>query len=352
MAGNVNLGIMQAQKSVPFEITKPKGFGYLDTEVRSPFFQSGAWIAALRGRVYVMVACAFLGTCIQPIVCNVGAQGSHLLNSHLFPCLECLPAVSNRVSRKPTTTSTPVVTDFEIRPMIAVQQPAESVKIIVGVTDTNVSHIAIDTDHSDFQFFVSGTVLLRDDGADPDAQANDGLFTANLDSDPNYQFPIGREYDHEIIRALLMTVHYKDLSEDVIIEDVAFTVGMIKSRQNSPIIDLSGNAVCSDRVVNLIRPDLTINQYPNKSASQTRTCREFYKLFSDRFDWITFVNVFSSRGAPAGRYSGVRNSVQGIGRLVYDESLEYGSHGALRGLIFSRASQNSFLLDVYNLEVE
>lgn len=87
---------------------------------------------------------------------------------------------------------------------------------------------------------------------------------------------------------------------------------------------LSTNAQETDYLVNF---KATKSQLMSFSASYW--ANQFYSVCEDSFDFIQFVHIAGKRG---NRYhSIVKNSVQGIGLNIYDNSATFGSSGRLKG---------------------
>lgn len=76
--------------------------------------------------------------------------------------------------------------------------------------------------------------------------------------------------------------------------------------------------------------DQQVNALPRKIIAQ-----EFYSTHPDDYDFIViYANFdFSMPTGAVAFYQGVRNDVQGIGKLIFDNSASYGSDGQLQGTI-------------------
>ena len=90
------------------------------------------------------------------------------------------------------------------------------------------------------------------------------------------------------------------------------------------IRNLGGNARATARILNLYRPGLDINQV-------TAAARELYGYYHDDYDFQQI--VFVEPSYPANRYHfAVRNDVDGIGEVKFNQAPLYGSAGRLQGI--------------------
>ncbi len=88
--------------------------------------------------------------------------------------------------------------------------------------------------------------------------------------------------------------------------------------------DLGGGARASDRIVNLYRPGIGINDVQTAA-------RQFYGYFHDDYDFLQI--LFTVPSYPANRYHfAVRNDVSGIGVSIINNAALYGSAGRLLGI--------------------
>lgn len=78
-------------------------------------------------------------------------------------------------------------------------------------------------------------------------------------------------------------------------------------------------------------PDGTINDFPRQEIA-----KEFYKNHADSYDFLViFSNFDFTMPEPAAKafYLEVKNDTQGIGKLLLDNSVSFGSQGKLQGII-------------------
>ncbi len=94
------------------------------------------------------------------------------------------------------------------------------------------------------------------------------------------------------------------------------------SRSNVAIVELSG-----DYSRDLANGQLNVEP-------RTQVSKEFYKHFSDRYDFIVvFSNFEFTTGDARAFYIGVKNDTKGLGRPLYDNTSYFGSQGSLQGYI-------------------
>jgi hypothetical protein len=102
-------------------------------------------------------------------------------------------------------------------------------------------------------------------------------------------------------------------------------IQVLDSRVPAVLIrDRGGNARATERILNLYRPGIGINDV--QTASQ-----QLYGYFHDDYDFLQV--VFSLPNYPGNRYHfAVRNDVRGIGASIINNSAMYGSAGKLQGI--------------------
>ncbi|MGZ5492321.1 MAG: hypothetical protein ACXW3E_01855 [Thermoanaerobaculia bacterium] len=90
------------------------------------------------------------------------------------------------------------------------------------------------------------------------------------------------------------------------------------------IRDRGGNARATERILNLYRPGIGVNDV--QTAAQ-----QFYGYFHDDYDFLQV--AFTIPNYPGNRYHfPVRNDVRGIGTSIFNNSAQYGSAGKLQGI--------------------
>lgn len=112
----------------------------------------------------------------------------------------------------------------------------------------------------------------------------------------------------------------------------AYTARLQSSRGNVAVIELSG-----DYSRNLSGQ---FNVEP-----RTEISKEFYRHYSDRYDFIVaFSNFEFSTGDAKAFYVGVKNDTRGLGMPLYDNGSYFGSRGVLQGFI-DMAALSRYTLD-------
>ncbi|MCS6804688.1 MAG: hypothetical protein RMM98_07970 [Acidobacteriota bacterium] len=247
---------------------------------------------------------------------------SRVENSHLAPCFDALSA-NYQVDQTANT-----LTSFEIRPFVFVSDQRSTSKILMGVGTSTVDHISLDASKI-VNWFDNTPVILRDDGMDPDERANDRLFTGNL----RLANPPTQASSVQVIRNLTFTLHLKNGRVQEVTEDVASSIGVINTLRNVPVTSVASNVFRTSNVVNIVRQNLLEGTYPLIGINFFTAAQTFYRNFPDQFDWLVFFHIYNGRGSPAGSYTQVSNSIQGIGQQIINRANEYGSRGRLRGII-------------------
>ncbi|MFT5522629.1 MAG: subtilisin-like proprotein convertase family protein, partial [Pirellulaceae bacterium] len=90
----------------------------------------------------------------------------------------------------------------------------------------------------------------------------------------------------------------------------------------------------SDSFVIMEVPSDGYTEWDNGTSSRSLATQRIYDLFTDDFDFIMFVNNASTHSASySGQYSSVQNEITGTGDSIFDLTSNYGSAGALQGVI-------------------
>ncbi len=232
---------------------------------------------------------------------------------------------------------------FEMRPFVVDLTAPEAVELLVGVEGEGAQFVSIDTKQIDG--FTPQILFLEDDGIPPDDIDGDGIFTGTLEPIDGEALPRGTPYVGHEVRVVELIVHGDGAVDETLVEDVAYSYGMIDGRLSDPIsqVEVMGNGINrSDRVLNLVRHDLLVGDYPSIWVDERAVTRLVIEILGDRFDWIVFFGAYNFRDFPVSDHTLVRNHVRGIGQLVFDESDVYGSQGVLRstlGLYRKRISE-------------
>jgi hypothetical protein len=92
------------------------------------------------------------------------------------------------------------------------------------------------------------------------------------------------------------------------------------------LLDLDANTRISSRVANFLLPESEITD-----LDISRITGLFYEYFPDDFDFINIISEAATRGDAY--FSNVKNSVQGLGLELFDDSHRFGSSGRLEGVI-------------------
>ncbi len=211
-------------------------------------------------------------------------------------------------------------TSFEFHPFVFAVDKPNDVELRVRTTRDNVDSIAFDT-RQIADIFLPKTLVLRDEG--------DGSFVGTL--------RVAKAPDPGTTQLLLRTANFQLRLENgetvTIAEDVGASVGLLDQRRDVAVDALAPDVYASRNVVHIRRDDLLSGGYPTHEIDRVETARVFYEFFPDVFDWLVFFHVGNTRSRPSASAAGVRNSVEGIGRRLFDRSADFGSDGVLRGTI-------------------
>jgi len=92
------------------------------------------------------------------------------------------------------------------------------------------------------------------------------------------------------------------------------------------LLDLDANTRISSRVANFLLSESEITD-----LDISRITGLFYEYFPDDFDFINIISEAATQGDAY--FSNVKNSVQGLGLELFDDSHRFGSSGRLEGVI-------------------
>ena len=164
-------------------------------------------------------------------------------------------------------------------------------------------------------------VELHDDGADGDALARDGVYSAVLPA----QAITSTLQETDVFRpfvGFLKLFQGDTLSAQVNVFAEVLTSGIPRLG----ITPLAEDAQFNDYLVNVYDPDF----FESASFDYERIARRFYQLFPDDYDFLNI--VFTPSHFQNRFHFAVQNDVFGIGLSRFDNASRYGSGGRLLGI--------------------
>ncbi len=266
------------------------------------------------------------------------STGFRSLESHHFPCRSCLAQAATHSAtgwqRRGHPRPSELVyslTHFEMIPFVLDREAREPIRLIVGVEGPEATHLSLDT--AQLPFIEDEVVFLEDDGFPPDAIAEDGRYTALLRVDPEALGAGSPDFLSVPLRQVEFEVHNSFGIDRPVIEDVGYSYGVVDGQRDVEIHELGDQIYRSERVANLVHPELLTGHYPTHGLDLEALGQAFSRHFPDRFDWLVAVHLYNARGQPSADHRAVRNGVAGIGLSLFDESASYGSDGVLRSVV-------------------
>jgi hypothetical protein len=178
------------------------------------------------------------------------------------------------------------------------------------------------------------SVVLRDDGAEGDAAAGDGIFTA-ADLSIGWSGPARPVVDYEIrVFRITLTTADRTLRRHVDDELSVRVYGWDGDFVAPELEEIAPGVQATGHVVDLVSHPL--RDFPTRGGLEDEqvVARQFFDRFGDR-DFLIIVELFARSPiiADCAGYGGVRNLVDGIGIGHSDHSADWGSAGRLQGVI-------------------
>jgi len=211
---------------------------------------------------------------------------------------------------------------------ICVRIGVDHFRLSIGVADPQVVSMSMTTQGRIlYQDMPASSVELFDDGSHGDALAGDGVFS--LDELSPAQTPGTK--GALIIRFVDMTFRYADDHEETSNEDLGLTLHYMAASTPIPsFVDLAPDARATRFVVNVVAP--LQGDFPGHFVESEIVSRRYYELFPDESDFLMIARPFNTNGFAAS-FRHVRNDILGIGLEAIDDSAEFGSAGALQGVV-------------------
>jgi hypothetical protein len=211
----------------------------------------------------------------------------------------------------------------------------DTFRLRLGVIDPGVSSVTLMTDRLTQDGVAVDSISLFDDGTNGDAVSGDQVFTADglgLRSAPD---PLGRIF----LQTVDLEFGYPDGLTESFTEEVWLTVHYIAAGFSLPILEeLAPDVQASTHTVVISQP--LMGSFPSHAVDVIATANRYYDFFSDDRDFLAIVHPYNTTVPFAASWKNIRNDVEGIGEVgepgdgpVFDRSAEFGSSGALQGLM-------------------
>ena len=157
---------------------------------------------------------------------------------------------------------------------------------------------------------------MRDDGTGGDRLAGDAVWTCLFTASE----VLTRNTANRVHRPVLGTCRFSPTATlNVIAEVWSPPIGLVTPTRSG------GEFQETDYVINYVATRAQLTTF-NAAFWANR----FYQTHGDKYDFLSFVHIAGVRG---NRYhSSVRNSVQGIGTAIFNNSAGFGSAGRLQGI--------------------
>jgi len=216
-------------------------------------------------------------------------------------------------------------------PYVIKNDGVETAKFELNVTNTNVQSIQVFNEFA--RLMINGEVLgkfdLYDNGTNGDEVADDGIFSRNVISTTMNMRGISRRSDPasgEAYGSQTYTLYARHsvsgMDSIVHLPDTALGV-VNKNLAERTVTELSSELRVGDYFANLVVTDFN----PDNIKDHVK---RFYEYFPDDFDFFIIFDAGVADGM--NRHYAVKNSTEGIGWAISDNTESWGSAGSLLGV--------------------
>lgn len=220
-----------------------------------------------------------------------------------------------------------------------VKKDDHSIKLMIGIKDTNVVSVAINVPsatHVEFNNSKVDKIILYDDGTHGDSLQGDNIFTTNnifIGSSfgpfytPNevfwyYYF----QYENNI------TLTYNDNTEKDIVEKLGISIILVNDDYGSNLYvnQLSDSVFATDNIVNIV---LNRNEeFPSFYTDLNHIGEIYHSYFRGDRDFLIVASIYSHSSSSAGFYYNLKNTIEGIGKSIYDITDRISDNTVLQGI--------------------